>query len=580
VARWLGSPEAPLFAWLDAPDDGMIAGAAVLCPSLGLEATYSARALRDLAHRLAAAGWAALRFDYTGTGDSAGNWTDPDLVDAWLESVRLAVAEARTLGSPRVAVVGLRAGTTLAAAALATAPVDDLVLWDPCATGKSFLREQRALAVFRREQAIEWGGGDEGMAVNTGEPFADGSLETPGIVFSAATMAALEPLTLAPGASRPAARELILGRAGRRLPRALAERSEQPQVEVADIEGQEALLEVEAITPDATLDHIVRWVTARGGPPVAMAEPEPRVTARLRGEDGSVVVEQPLQLGPARLFGMRSEPEGTAEAGAATVVLLNVGRMGHAGPARFWVELARALAAAGVRCVRVDLNGLGESPTRPGRTELVEFPADAVQDLGDIRQALAAEGSPLAFVGLCSGADHAIEGALEGMVAAVCVINPALNFVRWGQHPYRRYEPNEEVQLSSDRDSWGSTRPLVSRAMKRLAPFRDMTRRLPNVGWWVVNRWFITSSPAKTLERVTESDVDVLLVAGVPEAHRMYRGEHRRIRSLVRRGRFRMEVVPNLEHSLLERTGRARVGELLLGYLTALGRPGGDRPGA
>ena len=41
-----------------------------------------------------------------------------------------------------------------------------------------------------------------------------------------------------------------------------------------------------------------------------------------------------------------------------------------------------------------------------------------------------------------------------------------------------------------------------------------------------------------------------------------------------------MEIVPNLEHSLLERTGRARVADLLLGHITALGQEGKARPGA
>ena len=66
-----------LFTWLDLPDNGLAAGAAILCPTMGLESAYSARALRDLAHRLASSGWAALRVDYTATGDSAGAWTDP-----------------------------------------------------------------------------------------------------------------------------------------------------------------------------------------------------------------------------------------------------------------------------------------------------------------------------------------------------------------------------------------------------------------------------------------------------------------------------------------------------------------------
>ena len=63
VAQWLGSSDRPLFSWLDLPDDDNVVGAAVLCPSMGLEAAYSARALRDLAHRLAASRWAVLRVD-------------------------------------------------------------------------------------------------------------------------------------------------------------------------------------------------------------------------------------------------------------------------------------------------------------------------------------------------------------------------------------------------------------------------------------------------------------------------------------------------------------------------------------
>jgi hypothetical protein len=34
--RWLGSPDRPLFAWLDVPEDGLVAGAAVVCPTIGL----------------------------------------------------------------------------------------------------------------------------------------------------------------------------------------------------------------------------------------------------------------------------------------------------------------------------------------------------------------------------------------------------------------------------------------------------------------------------------------------------------------------------------------------------------------
>src|ERR1700689_2806990 len=97
VARWLGTPARPHFSWLDFPDDRLVVGAVVFCPTIGLEAAYSARAVRDLAHRLAASRWVALRMDYAGMGDSAGSWTDPHLVSEWLHGVREGIQYVRDL---------------------------------------------------------------------------------------------------------------------------------------------------------------------------------------------------------------------------------------------------------------------------------------------------------------------------------------------------------------------------------------------------------------------------------------------------------------------------------------------------
>ena len=99
------------------------------------------------------------------------------------------------------------------------------------------------------------------------------------------------------------------------------------------------------------------------------------------------------------------------------------------------MRLARSWAAEGVPCLRVDLSGIGDSPTRPGRTELVEYPADAVADLGDIRRAVSTEGVEPVFVGLCSGAYHAVEAALAGPTRSVCLINPVLSTPARGSTP-------------------------------------------------------------------------------------------------------------------------------------------------
>src|SRR5258705_6760804 len=76
-----------LFMWHHPPPSHLSRGAAiVLCPPLGYEYMSAYRTLRILADRLAAIGFDALRFDYDGTGNSAGDVEQPGRVDAWLQS--------------------------------------------------------------------------------------------------------------------------------------------------------------------------------------------------------------------------------------------------------------------------------------------------------------------------------------------------------------------------------------------------------------------------------------------------------------------------------------------------------------
>ena len=567
VAQWLGPSDRRIFSWLDLPDDNRIVGAAVLCPAMGLEAAYSARALRDLAHRLAASRWAVLRVDYAGTGDSWGTWTDPGLVAEWRHSVREAIAYARSLEAPRLAMVGLRIGATLAAAELAgSADVDDVVLWDPCATGKAFLREQRALWAFRREQAVQWGHLSEGESWGSGEAKDDGSFEAPGAMFSAQTVSDLQTLAIIPSSSGLATRELVLTREGRKLDRALAERRTLSHVEFSEISGQELLFEAEAIVPEATLERIVRWLNGSVGRTTSVNTPKLSADATHRLDGRPAVLERPLAIGSARLFGMLSEPEESPGRSAPTVIFLNTGRIGHQGPARFWVDLARSWSSEGVRCLRLDLSGLGDSPTRPQRTDNVEFPADGLDDLRDVRRVVAAEFGPdIVLVGLCSGGYHAVEAALDEPVASICVINPALTYYRWTGHPYRRFEPGRSEGFE-DREAWGATRPWVNQVMARLQPVRGALRKFPG-GWWILKRTLVTASPAHLFERLTQSGVGVLVVAGNDESRKLRQGEQRRFRALARNDSFCFASIPSLEHTLLERTGRDRVSELLHSWI-------------
>ena len=66
----------------------------VLCAPLWREGVRAHRVLRQLGLRLAKEGFAVLRFDYSGAGDSAGESVHGD-VDVWLEDIAAAIDEVR-----------------------------------------------------------------------------------------------------------------------------------------------------------------------------------------------------------------------------------------------------------------------------------------------------------------------------------------------------------------------------------------------------------------------------------------------------------------------------------------------------
>src|SRR5436190_8330984 len=90
---FFGPEQRSLFGWYHAPKDAGRELAVVICPPFGHEYINSHRSLRHLADRLAEQGMAALRFDYDGTGDSAGGDTEAARVAAWRESIVIAMRE-------------------------------------------------------------------------------------------------------------------------------------------------------------------------------------------------------------------------------------------------------------------------------------------------------------------------------------------------------------------------------------------------------------------------------------------------------------------------------------------------------
>jgi uncharacterized protein len=122
-------------------DEGVL-----ICYPIMHEYMRSHWALRQLAVSLANAGFHVFRFDYFGTGDSAGNGDEID-IDQWKNNIRTAAHELKdTADVTKLSIIGLRLGATLAAKTiLHDIKINKIVLWDPIIDGSSYLAELKAM---------------------------------------------------------------------------------------------------------------------------------------------------------------------------------------------------------------------------------------------------------------------------------------------------------------------------------------------------------------------------------------------------------------------------------------------------
>lgn len=153
-------PELPFFFGADSGLFGMYHApatsprrAVLMCPPLGQELIRTHRLYRQLAQALAAQGLAVLRFDYHGTGDSAGESTDVD----WQRCVGDAVSAAGELrsraGVDRVVAFGARLGGSIALAAADRARFTEVIAWDPVVDGDDYVAALDTMQAALREDA-------------------------------------------------------------------------------------------------------------------------------------------------------------------------------------------------------------------------------------------------------------------------------------------------------------------------------------------------------------------------------------------------------------------------------------------
>lgn len=545
---WFGPEAAPLFGWWHLPAGGRAHAAVVLLAPLGREQSITSSTYRYLACRLAAQGFAVLRPDLHGVGDSSGNQEDDDRAGAWRESISVAVAEARRLVPGHVSLVAMRGTALLAVLQAEQDPqIDALVLWDPVVTGRAFLREQQAI----RAIAIGSPGGEPGVAAGLGFRLRGSDAE------------AMRSIDLGSGSGPLADKVLVLTRGGRAADARVERRMTGLPVQWEEVHGQEDLLVLDGYKvriPRDTCDWLADWFSALGIAADAPVAPPARRDVVM--SSGGVPIRERVEVfGEAGLFAVVSGPSATAAPVGPAVIF--VGNELHTGPGRLWVELSRSLAARGVVAMRLDVSGLGESGVRSGQDAGIAFAMEALDDVVlAARHLLPADPADVVLVGLCSGANAAVEAGLVLGSRGVALINLIPGFV-----------PPEKVGGGVDprRQTAQPPHPLIDR-IGHQAWARRLAHRLPQTAWSLAHRLRVFRSPATALELLSRRGVDTLLLEGGDDAGRFLPFAARHLRRLERSGTVQFTVLPELDHPMLSPSPSSAAAQLLTSFILGFRR--------
>jgi alpha-beta hydrolase superfamily lysophospholipase len=544
---WFGPDERPLLGWLTMPAGGYARGTILCALPIGREARAGRRAFRSLALSLAASGYVTLRFDYDGTGDSSGLFDDEGRDKQWVSSVVEGAKYLRTFGLDSMSAVGMRLGATLlgVAADQNELNLSSVVLWDPCESGKSFLREINALEALRRDDV---------------RIVAGGPIETSEFVISPRAAQEIGRIALTTTNTLAyAERTLVVSRAGRPLSTRLRTHLESVGAEFETTEEQEALLDVDpmwATLPERTTEDIVDWLSTPELEltPFDVATP-PKSAVVLREVDRFVVEERIIEFGPERLFGIVTQPIG--ETHGPLIVMFNAAIEEHTGPSRLWVDLSRRWAGYGMRSVRFDLRGLGDSPWLGRQFDSEFFFVEWLDDVLAISQELIPDDpSDAVFIGLCSGAYWAIEAALALGARGACIINPPMYID--ALHTARRLETSRRPSVRS-----------TGQRLKNLIRRRWFFAKHPwmSAATWHLLRTVLPSAYSEDiLAKLADDGTDLLLLYGNEEIWPYDRVPYFRsldYRRLTPSAKRRIEFISGLDHGMHVAEGRDRSIEIL-----------------
>lgn len=390
--------------WLHVPPRDMSASAlkdvaVLLCSPLGRDARCTHLPLRLLAERLAATGYAVLRYDHLGTGDALDSPSDQDEVRCWVKGVVNAAAALRaSVGLQRLVIGGLRIGGSFAAlAAQDLVDVEGLILLAPVSVGRSWLRELTLSAAL----------GPVAPAKETG------GLSSNGLELSASTVESLAKLDFRK-LERTPARVLVID------PPTWISKADAVFCELGaeltrgTFDGYDALFDETHSNraPYGVFNQVGAWLQTNFPEPRAASKP--LVVGSLWPSEMKMpgCTERPVKFGKG-LRGVLTLPDFPSGRRKA-VVFCNTGGDPRVGSGRFSAMAARTLARRGYASLRFDFAGLGDSPAKDGEDRSHVYATCRADDLREAVTVLIDAGYPrVTLAGVCSGAHHVLWSAVR-----------------------------------------------------------------------------------------------------------------------------------------------------------------------
>ncbi len=460
VARQFGyfvTKSAPVFAWQHFSCAEITRKTIViLCYPMGYEYTHSHRSFQHWADQLAAIGCLVIRFDYSSTGDSPGRELPDDLLPIWLANIT-AIAEQAREANPehQLCLAGLRFGATLAYLAAQTLKADHLIVWEPIVQGRRYLRELQALAKF---------------GVDSEETDADYT-EFAGFLMSHATANTLKTINLMDVSLASSTRVLCIYREDGNNNDSFTNQlqAQGNQVEIQCQPGYEDMVAVphQTLVPHQAIAATATWL-AKGTHCFFEAYQPLPMLSEINLDEGiqekgiwydaiSTTTNAQNNFIQQRLFAILTRPK-TVNTKRPLVILLNSGAVHHVGPNRVYTHMARTIAEAGLLCVRLDIEGLGDSFKPDLIRENHPFQTTTQANLATAMAYLKHCGLAQDFIvgGICSGAHAAFHGGLSlgaPAIREVMLINPLVFYWQDGM----TLDIPGDIQIAQDSKYYSSS---------------------------------------------------------------------------------------------------------------------------